>query len=79
MTQTRTGRTQGAAVGFADARAAADRAEIVQRHLAARTVADNSVDAADCHELLLMLGLPNPSVDDPSSHALDTSYQRATL
>jgi hypothetical protein len=60
MTQTRPGRSQGAAVGFADARAAADRAETVQRNQAARTVADNSVDANDCRELLLMLGLPDP-------------------
>ncbi|MCC8247809.1 hypothetical protein [Saccharothrix luteola] len=64
MTQTRPGRSQGAAVGFADARAAADRAETVQRHQAARTVADNSVDANDCRELLLMLGLPDLPVDD---------------
>ncbi|ONI80319.1 hypothetical protein ALI22I_44000 [Saccharothrix sp. ALI-22-I] len=47
-------------MGFADARAAADRAENVQRSQAARTVADNSVDANDCRELLLMLGLPDP-------------------
>jgi hypothetical protein len=50
-------------VGFADARAAADRAETVQRSQAARTVADNSVDANDCRELLLMLGLPDPPAD----------------
>lgn len=72
--QTRPGRTQGAAVGFADARAAADRAETVQRNQAARTVADNSVDANDCRELLLMLGLPDP----PSGNApLRTRNERA--
>ncbi|WP_367138478.1 hypothetical protein [Saccharothrix sp. HUAS TT1] len=47
-------------MGFADARAAADRAETIQRSMAARTVVDNSVDANDCRELLLMLGLPDP-------------------
>ncbi|PSL56120.1 hypothetical protein B0I31_104411 [Saccharothrix carnea] len=64
MTQTRPGRSQGAAVGFADARAAADRAETIQRNQAARTVLDNSVDANDCAELLSMLGLPDPPADD---------------
>ncbi|MFD1146698.1 hypothetical protein [Saccharothrix hoggarensis] len=68
--QTRPGRTQGAAVGFADARAAADRAELVQRNLAARTVADNSVDAIDCAELLSMLGLPDPPPEHTAHHAV---------
>ncbi|OKI15386.1 hypothetical protein A6A25_13780 [Saccharothrix sp. CB00851] len=51
-------------MGFADARAAADRAETIQRHQAARTVLDNSVDANDCAELLSMLGLAAPQEDD---------------
>ncbi|MFI9009079.1 hypothetical protein ACIGNX_17820 [Actinosynnema sp. NPDC053489] len=56
MTHTEAGRT-GTAVGFADARAAANRVEAVRRDQAARTVAGNAVDADDCRELLSMLGL----------------------
>ncbi|GLZ29323.1 hypothetical protein Lesp02_15130 [Lentzea sp. NBRC 105346] len=46
--------------GFAEARAAADRAEAVTRSRAALTVAGHSRDSLDCHELLRMLGLAEP-------------------
>ncbi|MET9632783.1 hypothetical protein ABZX92_35545 [Lentzea sp. NPDC006480] len=46
-----------AALDFADARIAAEQAEAVQQHAAARRVAERAHDASDCRELLLMLGL----------------------
>jgi hypothetical protein len=42
---------------FRQARADANRAEIVQQAGAARTVVRQAVDAEDCRELLSMLGL----------------------
>ncbi len=48
---------KGAAVGFAEARTAAQAAEVVQQRQAARRVAEHSRDADDCLDLLLMLGL----------------------
>lgn len=50
-------RPKGAAVGFAEARVAAEVAEGVAQHHAARRVAEHSHNADDCRELLSMLGL----------------------
>ncbi|KJK33826.1 hypothetical protein UK23_44665 [Lentzea aerocolonigenes] len=46
-----------AALDFAEARLAAEQAETVQQHAAARRVAERAHDAVDCRELLAMLGL----------------------
>ncbi|WP_285612823.1 hypothetical protein [Actinokineospora globicatena] len=58
-----------AAIGFADGRAAAEKAEAVQRKRAARTVAVHSLDAEDRGVLLSMLGIagqePAPSAPQP--------------
>jgi hypothetical protein len=51
------GRTRHAAADFAEARMAAERAEAVQQHAAARRVAERAHDVGDCRELLSMLGL----------------------
>ena len=75
-TRTSSPGSRGAAVGFADARAAADRAETVQRTQAARTVLGNAIDATDCRELLNMLGLPDPERNTTARPAIPTpSYQ----
>ncbi|RLK58994.1 hypothetical protein CLV68_3475 [Actinokineospora cianjurensis] len=50
-------RSSKAAIGFADGRAAAEKAEAVQRVRAARTVAVHSLDAEDRGVLLSMLGI----------------------
>jgi hypothetical protein len=55
------GNRRGAAVDFAEARFAAERAEAVQQRAAARRVAEHSHDIVDCRELLLMLGLSGKS------------------
>ncbi|GLY47307.1 hypothetical protein [Lentzea sp. NBRC 102530] len=47
------------AIGFAQARQAAERAEFHQQRQAARRVAERSRDAGDCLDLLSMLGLAN--------------------
>ncbi|SDF40568.1 hypothetical protein SAMN05216553_101475 [Lentzea fradiae] len=48
---------QRPALGFAEARVAAEQAEAVQQRQAARRVAEHSRDAGDCLDLLSMLGL----------------------
>ncbi|WP_306361513.1 hypothetical protein [Nocardia sp. CC227C] len=45
------------AIGFADARAAEKAALLERNALAAKTVADHARSAAECTELLAMLGL----------------------
>jgi hypothetical protein len=57
-------RPPGQRPGFAQARAAAAQAEIVQRTQAARTVAGQSLDAQDRRTLLSMLDLPDPEQED---------------
>lgn len=61
-------RVRRAALDFAEARFAAEQAEAVQQHAAARRVAERAHDAGDCRELLLMLGLTgsrtNPLLPD---------------
>lgn len=51
------GSTRRAAGEFAEARVAAEQAEVVQQRLAARIVAGHAHDVGDCRELLSMLGL----------------------
>lgn len=51
--------------GFAEARAAEQIALVKRNAMAARTVADHSVDASDCIQLLAMLGI------DPSGRVTD--------
>lgn len=60
--------------GFAQARAAAARAEVAQRVQAARTVAGNSLDAQDRRTLLSMLDLPDPAQDDDLPAPDDETY-----
>jgi hypothetical protein len=50
-------RNRRAATDFAEARVAAEQAEAVQQHAAARRVAEHAHDVGDCRELLSMLGL----------------------
>ncbi|MCP2272539.1 hypothetical protein [Actinokineospora diospyrosa] len=75
---TRANRGPRGAAGFADGRAAAEKAEAVQRVRAARTVAEHSLNAEDRGVLLSMLGIagpepvaqvesPLPGVDSPWS------------
>ncbi|GAA2827348.1 DUF6292 family protein [Crossiella cryophila] len=68
-----------ASTGFAEARAHASRVEFGQQVRAARTVACHATDPQDRHDLLAMLGLPNPEPTPeppPLSQAL-SSYVHA--
>lgn len=56
-------RARGATINFTETRAASDRADAARRHQAARTVAEHSLDASDCRELLSMLGLSGREPD----------------
>ncbi|GLZ41950.1 DUF6292 family protein [Actinokineospora sp. NBRC 105648] len=55
---------------FAKAKAEATRAEGAERVKAARTVADNSIDAGDQSALLAMLGLPERAEQGPDEAAV---------
>jgi hypothetical protein len=64
MTQLSTERPRHESGSFTRGRAEAARAMSVERTRAARTVAGNSLDEADRHALLAMLGLAEPVTDD---------------
>ncbi|MFJ9365856.1 hypothetical protein ACIRRA_15770 [Nocardia sp. NPDC101769] len=57
MTSARSSCFTGPATVFADVRAAEKAAHLERNALAAKTVADHALDAADCVHLLAMLGL----------------------
>ncbi|WP_067813370.1 hypothetical protein [Nocardia inohanensis] len=57
MTTAHSDRSAYPVSAFADARAAEKVADLERNALAAKTVADHAQDAADCVNLLAMLGL----------------------
>ncbi|MFD9890698.1 hypothetical protein ACFWY9_15235 [Amycolatopsis sp. NPDC059027] len=63
---------------FARARADAAEAEATLRARAVRAVAGNSRDARDRHELLAMLGLPDPVEEGPGFEAVGPSRPTVT-
>ncbi|MFS8096929.1 hypothetical protein LFM09_07285 [Lentzea alba] len=71
------GRAKGAAIGFTEARVAAEAAEAVQQRQAARRVAEHSRDAGDCMDLLLMLGLSGVAPRPPHGHPVNTTFPDA--
>ncbi|MFD9701731.1 hypothetical protein [Lentzea sp. NPDC059081] len=73
------GALEGAAVSFAEARVAAEKAEVLQQRQAARRVAEHARDPADCLDLLTMLGLSGLAPSDRPPSAPRTHTPHATL